>query len=394
MGEEQNYNPETALYLDIIKKQSAGTLDLQKDTSFNLLKQMSSTTANQGSEFIPTPTASYFIAYLLERSWARQAFPSRTMQTGITETIPKMTSMITLNYISSEITSNDTADYYKETSPRTSSVTLTLRTFTINLQVQNKNVSYNAVANMGSEYERMIREQMVLMEEDAFINGDDSSTTSTNINNAYNAANHSHGVGTAAGQNRHLVAFDGLRIAATGTTVAVGGAGVSVANFMTAFKNMGGRFAQNPEDTLIIVSFDLALAMMRFSQVETLETYGPQATIFSGEIGRLYARRIIVSNRMPTAERWRIDAATTGSTTLTDTAGNRNTTLGNNLYTEALVLHRSAPLIGNPAAPERRFSLVREERPRQDRYHLIARWDVAFTLQYPEAVVRMVGILA
>src|SRR3990167_2709644 len=302
MGSEENYNPESIMFMDVMKKHAAGTLNVEKDSTLNMLKYMSSTTANQGSEFIPSPTAAYYIGYKTERSWARQAFRQRTMQVGITETIPKDTSMMTVDYINSEISSNDTADYFDETNPRTSSVTLTLRTFTINLQVQYKHIAYNSVANMGAEYERKIRDTSILFEEDAFINGDSSSTTSTNINNAYNASNHSHGVGTAAGQNRHLVAFNGLRKAATGTTVSVGGVAVSVADFMTAFKNMGGRFAQNPEDTLIIVSFDLALAMMRFSQVETLETYGPQATIFSGEIGRLYARRIIVSNRMPTAE--------------------------------------------------------------------------------------------
>ena len=394
MGTEENYNPESVAYMDVLKKHAAGTLDIQKDTALNMLKYMSSSTANQGSEFIPTPTAAYYVGYMIERSWARQAFPQRTMQVGITETIPKDTSMMTADYIATEIFDLDTANYYDETNPRTSSVTLTLRTFTINLQVQNKHIAYNAVANMGAEYERKIRDYALLLEEDAFINGDNSATTSANMNNAYNASNHSHGVGTAAGQNRHLVAFNGLRKAATGSTVSVGGVAASVSDFMTAFKNMGGRFAQNPADTLVIVSFDLALAMMRFAQLETLEKYGPQATILSGEIGRLYNRRVIVSNRMPTAEKWQIEGATTGSNTLTDTAGNRNSTGGLNLYTEALVLHREAPLIGNPADAGRRFSLVREERPRQDRFHLIARWDVGFTLQHPEAVVRMVGILA
>ena len=388
----ENCNVSAIKEMEMYGKIATGTFDRTNDGKIFKATGLTSGTALSGSEFIPSPTGAFFIKLLYENSWARQFFDSYTMQQGITETIPKITTGMSVDYQSSEIKSEDTADYYDETDPKTSSITFTLRTLTINLQVQNKFVDYNAIPNVESEIREWIQNEMISKEEDVFVNGDNSSTTSANINNAYNAANHSHGVGTAIYQNKHLTSMNGLRKLATGTTVSVGNAAVSLTNFRKARSNLGAKAGKDPNNVAYIISFDTMMTVMGFSQLETLEKYGPQATILAGEVARLDGSRVIVSNAMPSSDRYKADAATVGSHTLTDTAGNRSSTLGNNACSEGICMYRSAVLIGNPRPASRRFSLVKEIRNLQDRFHLIGRWDVAFAAKYPEYIVRIIGI--
>jgi len=60
--------------------------------------------------------------------------------------------------------------------------------------------------------------------------------------------------------------------------------------------------------------------------------------------------------------------------------------------TVALLTHIRSPLIGNPTDAERRFNMGFEDEPKNDRFVLIPRQDVAFGVRYSDAICLLTGI--
>lgn len=348
-------------------------------------KALTAGTAASGSEFIPTAYSADIIKHVYLKSWARQAFGTMVIPFGDTMKIPKFTSAHSPSgpdYVSTEITTAlYSATPIRESSPTTTDITLELKTIAINLQVQNKFIAYNVAPGAVEAYLREdIVKNLVETEEDVIVNGD-TDATATNINYSYDATNHPHGYD--ATHNEWLVMFDGLRNSATGNIVDAGSNAIVTTDFLTAFKNQG-KYGVDPNDSIILVSLDLYQNMMDLTAIQTLDKYGPTATVLSGEIGKLFGRAIIVTDKLPCTQK----------NTLTNTTGIRSSSTATNLYTEALIIYKNAPIIGVPADANRALNVTAKDFPELDRKHYIAREDFAFALRHPEAVVRIVDILA
>lgn len=369
-------------YQQMMAFADSGESNLNDENYFR--KALTSQTAGSGSEFIPNEYSANIIKWVYLKSWARQTFGTLVIRFGDNITLPKENSALTPNapeLVSAEITAAlGSATAIREEASTTTSVTLTLSTIAINMQVQNKYLAYNVMPRAQVESrlrERLIKE-LVEAEEDIIVNGD-TTTGASNINNAYDATNHPHG--QSATRNQHLLMTNGLRLLATGTQVDAGGSSISTTHFTNAKRNLG-KYGAMPDDYVYLISLDLNATVIRFSQVETLETYGPRATIMTGEVGKMYGTPVIVIDKLPS----------TFNNTLTNSSGVRSSSTATNTRTEAIAVYKNSPLIGVPADQDRVLNVAVKEFPEYDRKHLIARQDWAFNVAYPDAIVRIINI--
>lgn len=351
-----------------------------------LVQKAFTSTDGSGGDFIPTDYPAQIIKFIYMNSWARQTFGTFTIMSGDNASIPKFSTGLqpdNPDYLSTEITAAlGSATYIREDTQTTEAVTLSLKTIANNKQMQRRTLQYSSVNR--TQLETMFREEaiknLIEAEEDAFVNGDTRTTTS-NINYTYNATDHPHGY--ASVDNEWLIVFDGMRRLATGTAVDVGAAAPTAANFRSALKSLGKYAHKGAEKVVFLVSTDFHSAIIGFEQLETLEKYGPKATILTGEAGKIYNHSVIVTDKLPNEQ----------SDTLTNTAGIRSASTGTNLYTEGLAVFTESPIIGVPADSDNALNVTVTHEPGLDRFHMFSREDIAFNVRYPEAIVRMYGVL-
>ena len=157
---------------------------------------------------------------------------------------------------------------------------------------------------------KLIREQLIIGQEKAMeiaiLEGD---TTST-----HQHANSYFGAGVPASDSSERV-FDGLRKRALAAelTVDCGGKPLNESQATLVRRKMG-KYGINPAELAWIAGVNVYNEFMQLDDVRTLEQYGPQAPVLSGELGKYEGIPIIVSEYM------REDLAATGVNTDTDDA--------------------------------------------------------------------------
>ena len=115
--------------------------------------------------------------------------------------------------------------------------------------------------------------------------------------------------------------------------------------------------------------------MLGLTELQTVDKYGPAATILSGEIGKIYGIRVFGTGAIAT----NLNATGVYDASTVD-------------KTVAILTHIRSPLIGNPTVAERRFSIGFHDEPTRDRFVLIPKQDMAFGVRYPEAICLLTGI--
>jgi hypothetical protein len=129
--------------------------------------------------------------------------------------------------------------------------------------------------------------------------------------------------------------IDGIRdFCQTNTYTVDVGSATGLDGFLTTRKNLG-EHGIIPDDLAYIVSMSQYIDLLNSTEIQTVDKYGPNATILNGELARIYGIPVIVS-------RWvREDVATTGV----------NTSAGPNNKTFHLVVHRRTFMIGDLRTP-------------------------------------------
>lgn len=104
---------------------------------------------------------------------------------------------------------------------------------------------------------------------------------------------------TTADANDVRKAFDGILKMAVGAGNTVDGTGaISAANILAARKKLGV-YGLNLSDVAIIAPVKIAYDMLGIDEVTTVDKYGANATILTGEIGKIYGMPIIASAYVP-----------------------------------------------------------------------------------------------
>jgi len=327
------------------------------------VKALTHDTSASGIDFIPEAWSSDIIRQVYEESWHRQLIPSIVMTTTKMN-IPRFLTRWSAKYIGSSITSTDPANQIgiTSTADSTGERELELKTLSVNMMVDNKFLVYNA----NKQIESILREDIISgvseSEQDVLVNGDDSATHQ-------DSDTHS-GAATLPAK-----AFKGLRKLSGATDVDNADAAFGSDEVSKMIKNLG-RYGQGKKDQLVcLISPSVADQIRRtVTQLQTLEKYGPHATIFTGEIGKIFGVSFIETNSM----RENLNASGVYDGVTTD-------------RTVSVMFNTQHVFFGVPAFAERTLSLKKWDDPRFDRVQLILTEDLAFNAGHPEAIVTCIN---
>lgn len=340
----------------------------------NYLKSaLAGAAATTGAEFLPDETAEEIIGLVYERSFARQAFPAVSMNRD-TLKMPKVTGSVTFSGHTLSDAESGTAG--SESRHATDEVTLEMKTLIANIPIGNRLVAYGVQGIMPAIRDD-IAARLAFNEEEMILNGDTttSSAYADNINGAYDGTLNTGGVN--ASNNTHLLQFDGLRSLASGTAVDAGGDALESADIRSAIANLGV-YAQNRDELLLIVPRSVEADMLGWTELQTIDKYGPSATIMTGEIGKVYGIRVVATSALPDGN-------------LNSSGVNPGD--GTGTLSVCVLVHTRSPVIGNPSMAARRFTIGFEDEPKSDRFVLIPRQDLAFTVRYSDAIVLIRNVL-
>lgn len=308
------------------------------------LEKQQSTTAGVGGDFLPVPLANTFIDLVRDQNWVRQLVQAVPMGSKTLD-FPKILSGPSVYYESAE---NAQA---VETSMTTGSVRLTAKKFFAQLKASEE-LFEDAAFDMDSIIRQHFVNSLADAEEEAFISGD---------------SDHAAAAGTpaaATAQNwyakDHRLIFDGLLALgqASGAATGVNGLGGSMTAALVrqAIYELGV-YARSMKDVIILLNPWSANELMDDSKIVTLDKYGPQATIFTGEIGRLYGQvRILASPYLANGK--------------------------------GVFFHKGNPLIGD----RRMVRLRGEDVIEYDQRRLVISERIDFVIQYADAVGEMFNL--
>lgn len=329
--------------------------------------------AGTGSEFLPTETAEEIIGLVYERNFARQAFPSVSMSRD-TLKMPKITGSV--SFSGHTLSDSEAGTAGAESRNTTAEVSLEMKTLIANIPIGNRLVAYGVQGIMPAIRDD-IASRLAFNEEQMILNGDTETgnTYADNINGAWHTSNNTGGVN--ATKNTHLLQFDGLRKSASATSINAGGDALASADIRAAIAGLG-TYAQNRDELLLIVPRGVEADMLGWTELQTIDKYGPQATIVSGEIGKVYGIRVVATSALPDNNL---------------TANGVNPGDGTGTLSVCVLVHTRSPVIGNPSSAARRFTIGFEDEPKSDRFVLIPRQDLAFAVRYTDAVVLIRNVL-
>ncbi len=308
-----------------------------------------STTAGSGGDFLPTPLAKEFIKYVFDLNFLRQAFKTVPMAAK-TRDYPKVLGGAKVYYQPTEgATSN-------QTSLNTGTIRLEAKKFMSRLDASNE-VLEDAEQDMDMIIREHFAGSLAAAEEEAMIVGNPSHRPTTAVEaNATDSTWYT---------KDHRMIFAGLLTLAAdiagdfnlGTRAAnrvdAGGADMSTAIVRQALYNLG-KYGRVMQDLILILNPWSANQLMDDSKLVTLEKYGPKATIFTGEFGKLYGKISVIN-----------------SAYCTDTYG--------------VITHKSNPMIGD----RRKISIKKKEEITEDSQVYVITERLDFQVEHKPALCQI-----
>ena len=288
--------------------------------------------------------------------------------------VPSLTASVSFH--GHTLADTDAGNAPAESRPTTNEITLEMKTMIANIPVGNYLIAYG-VEGLLAVIRDDIASRLAFNESSLMLNGDvttSGTAMADNINGAYAASGANTNLsGVSATQNDYLLLLDGLRKKA-GKAVSVSGA-FTLVHLRTAISELGV-FAENRDDLALIVPRQVEVALLGLTELQTVDKYGPSATILSGEVGKIYGVRVFATSAIPTNLNW------TGNFTATGSGVVQNKTV-------CILLNTRSPMIGNSTIADRRFSIDFHDEPAKDRFLLIPRQDV---VRYADAICKMHGV--
>jgi HK97 family phage major capsid protein len=154
----------------------------------------------------------------------------------------------------------------------------------------------DSVVAMMEEVRRSLVRNAAEVIDDVLLNADTTVTNGINSDGATIAA-------TDAGKGHWLLGFDGLihlpLVDNTAQAVDLNGA-ITEAAF-NKNRLLAARFGVNPSQAVYVMDLNTFIAAQTLTNVRTLDKFGPQATIFTGQLGAMEGIPIIVSEQMKLA---------------------------------------------------------------------------------------------
>lgn len=249
------------------------------------------TTAGTGGDFLPTPLANEFIQYVWDQNFLRQMFKTVPMISK-TRDYPKVLGGTKVYY---QPTEGATAI---ETKFQTGTVRLEAKKFMAYIELVEE-VIEDAAFDMESIVQEHFAMALAAAEEEAMIVGDVDHTPTT--------ATESLASGTTWYTKDHKLIWNGL-LTLAGDIAGTFAAGTRAANRVNCSGNDAttalirqalynlGKYGRNMSDIVLILNPWSVNQLMDDSKLVTIDKYGPNATIITGEIGKLYGKISVINS--------------------------------------------------------------------------------------------------
>ena len=319
-----------------------------EDLNKALAKAMGSS-AGSGGDFIPAPLAKEFIRFVTEKNWCRQMFKNYKMNSA-TKTVPKILSGPGVYYESTELTDA------VETSFSTGSITLTARKLMAQMILPEE-----LIEDSQNDFEKIsvdsFSNALAENEERAMMTGEPSHTATAET------------VAAATSDNWYKkdarLAWNGL-VTLSGDIAGTLGSGnraadrvwADSANMSASIVNQCiyelGKYGRNYSDLVIFLNPWSAMQLLDDAALRTLDKYGSNASIFTGEFGKLYGKATCI-----------------------------NSSFVPNGY--AVITHKSNPVIGD----RRLVKIKQEEVIKNDSRRIVISERMDFGVEYQEAICQV-----
>lgn len=297
-----------------------------------------STTAGAGGDFLPTPLATDFIKWIRDRNFCRQLFRVVTMPNK-TFDWPKILSAAKV-YLESE---GGTAT---QTNITTGTVRLTAKKLMSQILATEE-----LYEDANQDFDMIIRDHFAAAvaeaEEQSMILGD-TTHTATSVSEA---------VATEADwfTKDNRLSWDGLltlggRIASAAPRVNGGSAAMSTAIARQMMYNLG-KYGRVMQDLVLFVNPWSANELLDDAKLVTIDKYGQNATIVTGEFGKLYGKARVINSAFVTDG-------------------------------YAVMTHRSNPVIGD----RRKIKIKDEEVIQSDQRRTVVSVRMDFKVEHHEAI--------
>lgn len=291
-----------------------------------------------GGDFIPTELAAELVEYIKFNSVGRNVWDQVVMPTP-TFLIPKLTGVNSIYYVGEGAQPT-------QSGMATDQVTLTAKKL-MGLLTVDAEIDEDSKIALMPLIKSDFGSEIGLAETDAFFNGNTSFAVSDHPRKAFN----------------------GLRALATGTAVDAAGSVITLKHLNQGLVNLG-RYGQNPQ------MIDVFAAPVVVGELRKLYADFDKYTIFNsgalktGQVGAIWGMNVYTVGLLPT------DLTYGGST--------------GSGYTEALLVHRKSPIIGD----RRAIKFKTFDQIWTDQTLIVPSERIAFAVRWGDAIVKITNLEA
>jgi len=245
-------------------------------------KAMDTATATEGAEWVPTDFSASMQEMVKTKLKVANLF-TEIQQPTATYTLP-IEGADTLATLAGERTTVPTSLEQTEQTPGTANINLVAKKARSRIQVSSELTEDSIIPSLPFAKMKAVN-GIVRAIERAIINGDDSG---------------SHfDTGHTVAATDFRAAWDGLRYHAIGNSLTVDLGTFDETNLRKLPKSMG-KYAETIADLVYIMAVEIYLGQMliNLDQVQTVDKYGPAATVLQGELAKFDGKPIITSEFM------------------------------------------------------------------------------------------------
>ena len=253
--------------------------------------------AGQGAEFIPDEFRDQLYMSYKTPSMLAEQFEVVPTQSN-TILIPRFDNPGGRPYIKGALTSDVVTDnIFTASTPTTAQASIAIKGFAARYRVSSDLIEDAAVSILPSLQQSIFRD-LTDGYEDCMLNGDTTAVHADDIAN-WNIRSRWGTSPALGGSSDHRRNFIGLREAAAQAgvrnTAILGGGAISADDIISGLALMAEYSSQ---DMMLVTSPEMLLTLLKLDAVQTIDKYGPAATIVSGSLASIFGMPILVSRYM------------------------------------------------------------------------------------------------
>ena len=253
--------------------------------------------AGVGAEFIPDDFRDQLYMSYKTPSMLAEQFEVVPTQSNVV-LIPRFDNPGGRPYIKGALTSDSPADnIFTASTPTTAQASIAIKGFAARYRVSADLIEDSAISILPALQQSILRD-LNDGYEDCMLNGDTTGTHADDIAN-WNIRSRwgtSPSLGTSSDHRRN---FKGLRRlssdASTSNIAILGGIAVTSADIISGLALMAEYSAQ---DMMLVTSPEMFLTLLKLEAVQTIDKFGPAATIVTGSLASIFGMPILVSRYM------------------------------------------------------------------------------------------------